>query len=382
MLFTNEIEMYRILLSFAIGAIAVSTFSLTNMFIPDHPVYNRIRKARALIATDYIAILIFNFIDFVYVPTGNIIPMVFVMIGMYQTLFLGYALAILVSPIEIKWTRILTQATGITALFIANLLATKYHPEYSPYPMWFTFIIYYLHLLYYSVKFFRIYHGTLHRVKDYLAEEEETRMTWVKNNFIALIILSVMATCSVIDESWFYAFFIMVYVCIYSYIATTFIKRNHKYTKVLPTVVNIADKERQMEEDQLLKEQSLNASNGTNHYNNFSRIAFELDRWVSNKGFLKPDVTIDQILFMLDTTRPTLRAFMNKIYGMTFSEWRNEMRLDYAYHLLREHPEHTIGTVTKMVGFNDEKNFCIAFRKKYLIHPKDVRHHQKATEEE
>ena len=350
------------------------------MFIPDLPVYDKIRKARKLIVMDYFAILIFNLVDLIYVPTGNIIPMIFVMIGMYQTVFIGYALAILVSPMEIKWPKITVQVIAITALFIANIHATQYKPELSPYPMLFTYTVYYLHLIYYSVVFFKVYYRTLYRIKDYLAEQEETRMAWVKNNFIALIILSILATCTIINESWFYILFIISYVCIYSYIAITFIKRNHKYTKVLPTVVDIGNKERQMEEDRRLKEQSLMAQNGSNHYNNFSRIAFELDRWVSNQGFLKPNVTIDQILTMLDTTRPTLRAFMLKIYGMPFSEWRNEMRLDYAYHLLREHPENTISMVSKMVGFKDEKNFCKAFRKKYAIHPKEVRTQEEETE--
>ena len=373
MFYLNEIEMYRILLSFSIGAIAVSAWSLLNMYIPDHPIYNRIRKSRKLISIDYIAIVAFNVWDLICLPIGGIIPILFFTIGMYQTVFLGYAFASLISPIEINWKKISLQTVGITSLFFINVYCNEIHPSLVPYLLCFSLILYFTHLTYYSIKFFRIYRNTLNRIKDYLAEEEETRMAWVKNNFIALIILSILASCSIINQDWFYYSFIISYVVIYSYIANTFIKRNHKYTKVLPTVVNIANKEQEMEQDRLFKEQSMKDKEGNNHYNNFSRIALILDHWVSNQGFLKPNVTIDQILAMLDTTRPTLRAFMQKIYGMTFSEWRNELRLDYAYDLLREHPEHTVETISKMVGFDDELNFGKAFRKKFLMSPKEAR---------
>ena len=299
--------------------------------------------------------------------------MLFVTIGMYQTVFIGYALVSLINPIAINWKKIILQTIGITSLFFANVYCKVSHPQQCPYMLIFSLCIYFTHLLYYSVKFFRIYRSTVARIKDYLAEEEETRMNWVKNNFIALIVLSILATFSLIDQPWFYCAFIVCYVFIYSYIASTFIKRNHKYSKVLPTMVSIATKEQEMEQDRMVKEQSMRATDGNGHYNNFSRIALILDGWVSNQEFLKPNVTIDQILSMLDTTRPTLRAFMQKIYGMTFSEWRNELRLGYAYNLLREHQEYTIETISKMVGFSDEKNFEKAFRKKYLMTPKEAR---------
>ena len=372
MFITQEIEIYRILLSFSIGAIAVSAWSLLNLHIPDQPVYNRLRTSRKLLVIDYLAIVLFNTFDLIFLPINNIIPVLFVTIGMFQTMFVGYAMASLISPIEIKWSHMVLQSAGILALFGLNVYVNEFHTDKFPHLVAFTVATYLAQLIYYCLRFFHIYRQTLKRIKDYYAIEEETRMAWVKNNFLALIVLSVFAACNVINQNWFYYIFIISYVPIYTYIAIEFITRCHKYFKVLPTVVEIENKEKEMEEDRRQKE-LCDYTNGATHYNNFSRIALELDHWVSNKGFLKPDVTIDQILQMLDTTRPTLRAFMNKIYGMTFSQWRNELRLDYAYHLIKKHPEYTIEEITKHAGFADEVNFRYAFRKKYAMSPKEVK---------
>ena len=339
------------------------------MHIPEGPVYDKIRTARILIASDYISIVLLNVIGLVFMPIGEMMPLFFITTGMFQSLFLAHALLTLINPAKIKWKGVIIQAIGVVFLFMLNLACRIYTPEKSNHLLFFTIIIYILHLSYHSYSFFHIYERTLSRIKDYFAEEEETRFTWVKKNFVALLILSVSAVLSIINKNHFYYTFIVCYVIIYAYIAIEFINRNHKFSKVLPTVVEIANKERKMEEDRLLKEESFKTSQGVNHYNDQSRIAFSLDLWITEKGYLEPDVTIDKILNILDTTRPTLRAFMHQVYGMTFSEWRNELRLEYAYNLIHDHPEYTIYIIAKRVGFSDEENFEKAFRKKYSLTP-------------
>ena len=81
---------------------------------------------------------------------------------------------------------------------------------------------------------------------------------------------------------------------------------------------------------------------------------------------------MEDILKILDTTRPALRTYMKQTYGMDFSTWRNDLRLEQAHSLLLEHPDHTIETVSELVGYSDTGNFARAFKLKYGVTPKSL----------
>ena len=232
----------------------------------------------------------------------------------------------------------------------------------------------YVSLKYYTKFFYKIYYQTLEYLKEYYEEDEEIHIKWIRNSFLGLFFVAVLTIVATFTNYYFYSLYIIFYVMVYSYIAIGFINRYYKYSKLIPTVVEITKKQNHSSPDR-------NRQNTNEGYNK-ARLPMTLDLWITEKGYLKANVPMEEILKILDTTKPVLTSFMLETYGIDFHTWRNELRLEYAYNLLTQHPELSVEMVAKEVGFNEPRYFVNAFKRKYNIHPKDLLDDPTALEDE
>ena len=95
----------------------------------------------------------------------------------------------------------------------------------------------------------------------------------------------------------------------------------------------------------------------------------ELER---QRFYLDGDVNIDWVASNLATNRHYVSDYFNKVLHMTFSEYINDLRLEYAVSLLRSGrvPQQEIAY---SAGFNNDHTFRRLFKKKYGCTPSEFK---------
>jgi AraC-like DNA-binding protein len=94
----------------------------------------------------------------------------------------------------------------------------------------------------------------------------------------------------------------------------------------------------------------------TQEYEN--TICQELDRLMQDKKiFLESDLRLEQVSRELRTNRTYLLRALNEGKGMTFKEYINNLRIEYAERLMEENPSLTKTEVATMSGYNSLSSF-------------------------
>ena len=89
-----------------------------------------------------------------------------------------------------------------------------------------------------------------------------------------------------------------------------------------------------------------------------------VDNWIKTDGYIQQGLTIKELSEILYTNRTYLSAYIKTTYKMTFREWINSLRLEYAKNILKEHPEINIQKLAESSGFLSQSNFIKLFSEK------------------
>ena len=367
MLFLNDTASYRALLTMSIGAFLMASWSVMKVHITDSPIFQKVRTARLMLVLTYMAIIGYNSIER-FVPIDNgVLTTLFIASGMFESLFMIFFLIILINPALLKWRRLYQHMSIILVLFAGDLFSTLFYPLCFEYFFSLTVAVYLAQLGGYAFYFAKVYRHTTRSLTEYYEEEEEIHIMWIRNSLIGLLAIGLFTAFSALSHFAFYGCYIVCYSIAYSYIAVGFINRYYKYSKILPAVVEMTEKSRHRKG----RHKGSPPMVAPTYYDK-SRLALSLDLWISEKGYVVPNVPMEDILKILDTSAPVLHAFMQDIYGMDFRNWRNELRLEYAYNLLTQHQEDSVETVARKVGFSDVNYFVSSFIHKYDVAPRSL----------
>lgn len=93
-----------------------------------------------------------------------------------------------------------------------------------------------------------------------------------------------------------------------------------------------------------------------------SKIAPLLDKWVAEKGFCTPELTIKDVAQNLGTNHSYLSSYLNNHLGMSFQVWLNTLRIQESQILLTEDKVRSIEEIGTMVGIPQSYNFSRWFR--------------------
>ncbi len=84
--------------------------------------------------------------------------------------------------------------------------------------------------------------------------------------------------------------------------------------------------------------------------------------WVDAKEYTKGGLTIEDIARATGTNRTYISSFVNVHYGMTFREWINSLRLEYAKRLMSEKPDMPLADVAAKAGYLSPSYFSRTFK--------------------
>ena len=99
------------------------------------------------------------------------------------------------------------------------------------------------------------------------------------------------------------------------------------------------------------------------------RIRFE-DLIVTEQLFLKQGIRISDIASMLETNRTYVSRLVNNTYNMSFSDYINTLRIDYAEQYLIHHREAKQSDIAAACGFPNASAFNNVFKKITGVTPK------------
>ena len=99
------------------------------------------------------------------------------------------------------------------------------------------------------------------------------------------------------------------------------------------------------------------------------RIRFE-DLIVTEQLFLKQGIRISDIAAMLETNRTYISRLVNNTYNMSFSDYINTLRIDYAEQYLLHHRDARQSDLAAACGFPNASAFNNVFKKITGVTPK------------
>lgn len=99
---------------------------------------------------------------------------------------------------------------------------------------------------------------------------------------------------------------------------------------------------------------------------NYHDIKTKIIHFESSKGFIQNNLTLGKLAEDLDTNRDYLSKFINEEKGKNFSQYLNELRINYILLELKNDKKlrkYTISAIASEVGFSNSESFSNAFRR-------------------
>lgn len=94
--------------------------------------------------------------------------------------------------------------------------------------------------------------------------------------------------------------------------------------------------------------------------------------------YLEPDLTRESLCQRLSIGRTYLSMYLHS-RGLTFYQYINSLRLEYAIKLMQEHPDIPVREVSNMSGFRSQTTFRKVFQEVMGCLPSELRHKDKDT---
>ncbi|MEG0701262.1 MAG: helix-turn-helix domain-containing protein, partial [Muribaculaceae bacterium] len=108
--------------------------------------------------------------------------------------------------------------------------------------------------------------------------------------------------------------------------------------------------------------------------NNENDLFVNLEKYMAEKQlFLNPDITRENVATTLNTNKNYLSNSIRDNLDLTFGEYLNLLRLEYAKDLLLNNLDIKVESVSFMSGFNSVRTFYRLFQKKYNLTPTEFK---------
>ena len=216
---------------------------------------------------------------------------------------------------------------------------------------WLPFFMFFVQYVMFMKRFYILYNEKRRKLDNYFAEDMQQFMSWIKKSIILIILTSVLSFTTLLGGV-IYNYLFQVYVISANfYIAISFINYAAMYGKL--NSAEVTDRER-METD--TEEQK---SSKTDNYEQL--FGEQVKKWLSEKRFLAPQLTIDDLAAEMGTNKLYMSRYINRKHGDNFSTWITKLRLEEAKSYMRENPNVKQEEVAIHSGFSSSSYFSRVF---------------------
>lgn len=216
---------------------------------------------------------------------------------------------------------------------------------------WFPFFMFFVQYVMFLRRFYILYNEKRRKLDNYFAEDMQQFMSWIKKSIILIILTSVLSFTTLLGGVIYNYLFQIYVISANFYIAISFINYAAMYGKL--NSAEVTDRER-METD--TEEQKI--SQADNYEQLFGE---QVKRWLSEKRFLAPQLTIDDLAAEMGTNKLYMSRYINRKHGDNFSTWITKLRLEEAKSYMRENPNVKQEEVAIHSGFSSSSYFSRVF---------------------
>lgn len=103
---------------------------------------------------------------------------------------------------------------------------------------------------------------------------------------------------------------------------------------------------------------------------------------ISRKLFLQPDFSRADLMKLVRIPKNKFALLFKQYAGIGFSQYINNLRMDYAARMLKEHPDYAIDAIAKECGIPNKATFYRLFLEQFGMTPSEYRSGNKRTENE
>ena len=105
-------------------------------------------------------------------------------------------------------------------------------------------------------------------------------------------------------------------------------------------------------------------------------------KMIEEKFYLNENFSSQDVLVHFEITRNKLDELLTHIKGVSFADWLNTLRIEYAKNLLINNNKYTIDAISSMSGYSSRSAFYAAFKKVTNITPTEFIRQAKNNSEE
>jgi YesN/AraC family two-component response regulator len=109
------------------------------------------------------------------------------------------------------------------------------------------------------------------------------------------------------------------------------------------------------------------------HEKHLQNIRMKLEDWVEKTGFLREDITLNNLSSEIEIPLYHLTYYFNQVNDEKFIDWRNNLRVDYAINLMKNELgiKKTLEAIGNESGFRSYSVFRQAFKRRTGTVPKE-----------
>lgn len=216
---------------------------------------------------------------------------------------------------------------------------------------WFPFFMFFVQYVMFLKRFYILYNEKRRKLDNYFAGDMQQFMSWIKKSIILIILTSVLSFTTLLGGVIYNYLFQIYVISANFYIAISFINYAAMYGKL--NSAEVTDRER-METD--TEEQKISQADNYEHL-----FGEQVKRWLSEKRFLAPQLTIDDLAAEMGTNKLYMSRYINRKHGDNFSTWITKLRLEEAKSYMRENPNVKQEEVAIHSGFSSSSYFSRVF---------------------
>ena len=216
--------------------------------------------------------------------------------------------------------------------------------------------------LYYSLHSMREIRRIRYALANYYDDDMDNMLQWMRLSIIVLTLMAVLVPVMIFGNGpWLVLFGLLVFGGIF-YLVDSFCL--YAVSSAPARVSDAEDNATKEDEERRIVGEELattdRASEPTTEV--LQHVEEAVNRWVEADGFRQSSINMPAVAEAIGIPRYLLSAWLKKKEGRTYSSWMNNLRIDEAKRVIKEHPDWSNEAVAQHCGFSDRSYFQKKFK--------------------
>ncbi|MBR0036710.1 MAG: helix-turn-helix transcriptional regulator [Bacteroidales bacterium] len=207
--------------------------------------------------------------------------------------------------------------------------------------------------IYYSVLLFRGNRRLKRALSNYFDHDTDDLLQWMERSVVLLALIAIGVPLLIFSSGWWLRVYALLIFCCLYYLLFSFIcycvsNDQHKVTVAQQNaqeagIGNDEKTESDLSDDDL------------------QRVELAAQRWMSTEAYLRSGLTMPAAAAEMHVPQKLFRAWYQTKGFDSYSDWLQNLRIEHAKFLMKEHPDWSFDTIAENCGFSSRPYFHKVF---------------------